>query len=452
MDREDRKKMALVRVSALGPLISARLKHGDKAELFEQAAGRTYEGPDGQPITVTARTVEEWYYSWLAEGFDGLITKQRSDAGTSRVITPEIGEQILQLKAEKPRRSIRRIIKTLERGRKVAKGELKKSTVHRFLKGHGMSRRPRRVYEERRAFRHPWAGDLWMGDVMHGPKVIAPDGKERKSYLHVELDSATRFVPGCTFRLGETAVDLQVVLKESFLKYGLPRVLYLDQGAAQRADSLSLICAELGIRLLHCRPYDPEAKAGVERFIRTVREEVMDEIGDRILELAELNSLTWSWLSAEYHRRVHSGTGRQPLGHWLSQVHKLRTAPRIKVDKIFLHREQRQVRKDGTLQFAGRLLEVRPELAGHKVELRFDPEHPEGLPQVFADGDFFCDTVELDVIRNSSRKRRRINDDPKAEEHPAAPATGLDPLSQIREEHDRRSAPPGPKPRGRKEE
>ena len=451
MDPEDRKMMALVRVGVLGPLISARLEHGDKTKLFEQAAGRTYKGPDGQPLTVTARTVEDWYYSWVAGGFDGLVPKQRSDAGKSRVIAPEIGELILRLKAEKPRRSVRRIIRALERSRKVARGELTKSTVHRFLKRYGISGRPRRVSEERRAFRHPWAGDLWMGDVMHGPKVIAPGGKKRKSYLHLLVDSATRFVPGSTFRLGETAVDLQVVLKEAILKYGLPRVLYLDLGAAQRADSLRLICAELGIRLLHCRPYDPEAKAGVERFIRTFREEVLDEIGDRVLELAELNSITWSWLSTEFHRRVHSGTGRQPLQHWLSHVHKLRPAPRREVvDKIFLHREQRKVRKDGTVQLSGRHLEVRPELSGHKVELRFDPEHPEQLPQVFIDGDFYCDTVELDVVRNSSRKRRRIVDDAEpSQEHPPS---GLDPLSQILSEHDRRSAPPSRKPAARKEE
>jgi hypothetical protein len=44
-----------------------------------------------------------------------------------------------------------------------------------------------------------------MGDVMHGPRVIAPDSRERKSYLHLFLDSATRFVPGAGFQLSETA-------------------------------------------------------------------------------------------------------------------------------------------------------------------------------------------------------------------------------------------------------
>ncbi len=437
MDQYDRDQMAIVRCSALGPLISARLEHGDKAQLFKEAAARTYEGPDGQPIKVTARTVEDWYYSWKHQGLDGLSPKQRKDAGTSRVITPELGDLILQLKRELPRRSIRRIVKMLERAGKVPKGFLKKSTVHRFLQFHGYSARPRRAHEERRAYRHPYAGDLWMGDVMHGPKVIAPDGKERKTYLHLFLDSATRFVPACAFRLSESAVDLQVVLKEGILKHGLPRVLYLDQGAAQRAASLGVICAELGIRLLHCRAYDPEAKAGVERIFRTVREELLDELMERRITLAELNSLLWSWVSAEYHRRGHGGTEREPLEHWLSQVDRVRPAPRPEVlDEVFLHRETRKVRKDGTVRFAGRLLEVRSELVGQKVELRFNPELPE-LPRVYVDGKPFCDTVELDVIRNSSRKRRRI----AAIEPEEKPTSGLDPLVQIQAEHERRFAP-----------
>lgn len=448
MEQEDRKSLAVMRVGVLGPLISARLEHGDKAKLFEEAAARTYDGVDGQPVKVSARTVEDWYYSWVNGGLDALMPKQRSDAGKSRVISPEVGEAILQLKQELPRRSIRRIIRMLERDGQVAKGELKKSTVHRFLKYRGLSGRPRRAHEERRAYRHPFAGDLWMEDVMHGPQVIAPNGKLRKAYLHLMLDSAVRFVPAAEFRLGETAHDLEAVLKDGVVRYGPPRVLYLDQGAAQRAGSLRVICAELGIRLLHCRAYDPEAKAGVERIFRTIREEVLDEIGERVLELAELNSLLWSWLSTEYHRREHGGTGRVPLEHWLSQCDKLRRPPRAEVlDEIFLHRETRKVRRDGTVRFGGRFLEVRPELVGLTVELRFDPDRPQELPRVYVEGKYFCDTVELDVVLNSSRRRRRIAG---AKAEPCRRDSGLDPLAQMKAEHERRSTPPG-KRRGGKE-
>jgi len=288
-----------------------------------------------------------------------------------------------------------------------------------------------------------------MQDVMHGPPVIAPGGRVRKAYLHALLDSATRFSPGCAFRLGETAGDLEAVFKEAVAKHGLPRVLYADRGAAQTADSLRLICADLSIRLLHCRAYDPEAKGAIERFFRTVREEVIDELPPEPLPLAQLNGLLWSWLSVEYHRREHGGTGRRPLEHWLSQTEHLRLAPSLqRLDEVFLHRLRRRVRKDSTVSFSGRLLEVRPELAGQKVELRFDPHCPAQLPRVFVDGDFYCDTVELDVVRNARRPRRRKAAAGAGEPPPAA--SGFDPLAQIQSEHDRRVSPPNERRRRRR--
>jgi hypothetical protein len=128
--------------------------------------------------------------------------------------------------------------------------------------------------------------------------------------------------------------------------------------------------------------------------------------------------------------------------HWLSQVEHLRPAPPVEeLDRIFLHRDQRKVRRDGTIRFGGRLLEVRSELCGLKVELRFDPERPQQLPQVYVDGSFYCDTVELDVVRNSRRKRRRRPGSEGGKTEVEA-STGLDPLELIQAEHDRRRKPP----------
>ena len=440
MDSEKKKKRALWRFGVLGPLVSARLAHGDRRHLFEEAAARCYEDAEGRRIEVKAKTIEEWYYRFRHGGLEALEPRDRSDAGRSRAIDAETATRILAAKQENPRRSIRRLIRMLERAGEVRPGELKKSTVHRLLRAYGLSGRPRREATERRAFRHALAGDLWMGDVMHGPLVIAPNQRLRKSYLHLFIDSAVRYVPGCAFRLGETAHDHEAVLKQAVLKHGPPRALYLDRGAAQTSDSLKIICAELAIRLIHCRPFDPQAKAGVERFFRTVREELVDELPPEPMELAKLNGLLWSWRSAEYHQRIHSGTQRSPLEHWLSQAEDLRPAPTpAELDRIFLHRSHRKVRQDSTIRFQGRRLEVRSELCGHKIELRFDPERPDQLPAVYVEGRFYCDTVELDVVRNSRRRRRRIA--PSGAENTAA-RTGLDPLGLIQAEHDRRRRSP----------
>ena len=217
------------------------------------------------------------------------------------------------------------------------------------------------------------------------------------------------------------------------------RAQNLDLGAAQTANSLKLICAELGVRLLHCRPRDPEAKAGVERFFRTARAEVLDELPEGPITLAEINSKLWAWLSAEYHAREHGGTKQRPMTHWLAEADRLRPAPAgAALDTLFLHRLRRTVKKDTTVRFCGRILEVRPELCGQVVELRYDPDKPDALPQVFVDGDFYCDTVELDLVRNSSRKRRRGRPAPPLPEE----SIDIDALQLIQDEHARTSRVP----------
>lgn len=445
MNEDTKRAIALWRLGVLGPLISARLSHGDRTLYFQQAAARMHQRPDGKFVRLSARTIEAWYYSYRRGGFDALLPRGRSDVGQSRAISPEVAQLIIRAKQERPRRSIRRLIRIIERAGKVRSGELKRSTVHRLLASRGISARPKRgPAAERRSFLPEHAGDLWEGDAMHGPKVIAPDGGLRKAYLLTQIDVATRFVTHSFFALSEGAVDHEYGFKQALLKHGRPRVYYVDNGSAYIADSLKQICGELGIRLVYTQVKDPEAKGVIEKWHRTWRDEVGDELSEHPLPICELNALHWAWLSVEYHAREHDTTGRAPLSHWLAEAEHLRSLPHGKdLDEVFLHRARRRVRKDGTIRFAGRLLEVRAELVGKTVELRFDPTEPEALPRVFEDGRFVCDTMELDRLRNASRKRRRDLGQPD----PTVSPTGLDPLKQIKTEHYNRTRPVGGPPK-----
>jgi transposase InsO family protein len=441
MDEQEKQTLALWRLGVLGPLVSSRLGHGDRLQYFEQAAGRLHQRPDGRFVKLSVRTIEGWYYAWRQGGFEALYPKGRSDSGLCRAIAPDLAELILKIKREKPRRSIRRIIRMLERARLVQPDTLSRSSVHRLLKNSGISARPvRGPAAERRSFLPEHPSDLWLGDVMHGPTVVAPDARLCKSYLITQLDGATRYAPHSFFALSETAADHEYGFKQAILKHGPPRSYYVDLGAAYISDSLRIICAELGIHLIHTQPRDCEAKGAIERFHRTWREEVGDELPNTALSIEELNAKHWAWLSAEYHARKHETTGRAPREHWLEELEYLREVPAHKnIDELFLHREKRLVRKDATVRFGGKLLEVRAQLVGQQVELRFDPKQPDALPRVFVDGRFYCDTVPLDRYRNASRKRLR----PKAQPEPDAVATTLDPLQLIQDEHYRRVRPVG---------
>jgi len=437
MDDKAKRDMALWRLGVLGPLVSARLLHGDREQFFKEIAARVHQMPDGRVVRLSPRTIESWYYAYRRGGFASLSPGPRSDRGQSRAIAPDVAELILRVKREKPRRSINRIIRMLERAKKVARGALTRSSVHRLLKLAGASARPLRgASAERRSFLAEHAGDLWVGDGLHGPLVIAPDGQVRKSYMLSQIDDATRYILHSYFTLSEGAAAQEYGLKQAILKYGLPRSYYVDRGPAYIATSLRLICADLGIHLLHAGVQDAEAKGVIERWHRTWREEVGDELPDTPLPLAELNAKHWAWLGAEYHAREHTTTRRAPREHLLAEAQEIRPVPRgAELDEVFLHREERVVRKDGTVRWHGGFLEVRADLGQKLVELRFDPADETALPRAFIDGRFACDTVPLDRLKNMTRKRRRIAGDPA----PFASPSGLDPLGLIEDEHYRRS-------------
>ena len=178
-----------------------------------------------------------------------------------------------------------------------------------------------------------------------------------------------------------------------------------------------------------------------------------DELPEEPLPLAELNAKHWAWLAAEYHARPHHTTGRVPREHWLAELPFLRTVPPQKnLSQVFLHRQRRVVRKDGTVRFQGGFLEVRSELQGQEVELRFDPRDDTVRPGVFVENSFVCDTVPLDRVANASRRRRRL----RGEAAPDAEPSGLDPLALIEAEHYHRvrpvGQPPTPKKTKKKEE
>lgn len=435
MDEDDKLDIALFRHSVLGQLIGSRLEHGDVTELCREAAEISWQRTGGAVEKIPEATIRNWYYAYLADGLDGLKRKSRSDRGISD-IRPEIADLILRAKREKPRRSLRRIIAMLVRARRCTPGELSRSAVHRLLQSQGLSGRPKRgPSAERRSFIYEFPGDLLVGDAVHPKRpVIDSAGRLRKVTLFSQIDCATRFVPESFFAFGsgEPAVSHELGLKLALRVHGLWYRYYVDLGPAYVARSLKIICAELGMQLLHARARDAAAKGVIEKFNRTWREEVEDELPDRPILLSELEQKHRAWLACEYHARVHQTTQRPPREHWLELADHLRPLPaHVNLDEVFLHRATRTVSKVGSVRWEGGRLEVSPELCNRVVELRYDPADSKRLPRVFLDGKFICDTVPLDLYRNARRKRRRDLGQPD----PRVEPTGILPLDDLVAEH-----------------
>jgi hypothetical protein len=70
-----------------------------------------------------------------------------------------------------------------ELGRYASQSAFWSACFHRMLQRHGLSRPPGAASEaaEYRSYEAHYAGDIWYGDVMHGPRVPV-QGRLRKVY------------------------------------------------------------------------------------------------------------------------------------------------------------------------------------------------------------------------------------------------------------------------------
>ena len=416
--------VALFRLSVLGPLVSReRLGRGELQQIIRELALREYAIPGSRRRLVGEKTIEAWYYAWRKKGIDGLAPKPRADAGVSK-IPPTLQSALLAAKRDNPRRSIRQLRQLMESSGQAAQGALSRSAIHRLLQEHGLSRMPGSAArpEERRSFVAEQAGSIWYGDVMHGPAVSVA-GRRRKVYLVSLIDDASRLVAHSAFCLGETALDIEGVLKQAVLKRGLPRKLVVDNGSAYRAHTLQGICARLGIHLIYCRPYAPEGKGKLERWHRTFRDQFLSELDEgRVDGLDDLNARLWAWVEQVYHRTPHGGLdGQTPLARYQRDLPKIRALGQraAQLDAIFHHRISRFVRKDGTVSYQGNRFEVPYELAGKTIRLVVDP-HAETVVGIEDDqGNSLGTATPLDAEANLHRRRRKP--DP---EGPAAQPSG----------------------------
>jgi len=405
---------ALFRLSVLGPLVSReRLERGELQQIIRELAQREYAIPDSRRHHLGEKTIEAWYYRWRREGITGLTPKIRVDRGQSK-LSPSIQEAILAAKRENPRRSIRQIKRLLEAAGSVARASLSRSAIHRLLQQQGLSRMSgsSSLPEERRSFVAASAGAIWYGDVMHGPRIPL-HAKLRKTYLVSLMDDASRLITHSAFCLGETALDIEGVLKQALLRRGVPIKFIVDNGAAYRANTLQAICVRLGIHLIYCRPYAPEGKGKLERWHRTFRDQFLSELDERnITSLADLNARLWAWLEQVYHRTAHAGLGGlTPLARYQQDLPKIRSlGPRAtEIDALFHHRITRFVRKDGTVSYLGARFEVPYELAGKTVKLVVDPHEGRVLGVENEAGESLGSAIALDAIANLKRVRRKPN-------------------------------------------
>ncbi len=414
MDDDDpRHEMALCRYQAIAAYIALEPPRGKRGELLAHLAQKSWPGPDGEPLRASAETLRSWVRRYRREGLPALMDKPRDKRGVE-VLSPEQIATVIALKTDVPERSLDRLIRIAEQTKKVDRGVLRRSTVHRVLQREGISGRPPSPSStaDLDRFEALCPNELWQSDMRTGPWLPDPErrGKARRTKLYCFLDDHSRKLLHGRFSFSENLPRLELVFRRCLEKYGAPKRVYYDNGKVYRAGHMRHIVATLGIHaIVFTQAYRPEGHGKIEAFNRLAKSAFIAEVkSSHIRSLDELNEAFVAWMDLEYNACVHGETGETPDARWRAGIERVGYIDERQLRLAFRWHERRTPDKTGLFSLLGTRYQVGPQLARRRIDVYFDPEDLSEV-EVHHDGQFVERCVPFGV-REHRRPRAKVTE------------------------------------------
>lgn len=407
MNFNDYDDIGLFKFGIIAPAINNTHSYSSNEQFFDAISKKTYSFKNKE-YNFSKHTLKKWYYFYKKYGFNKLEKNNRKDKNQSRKINDDTVQRILTLRENYPKSTGTSIYKKLIDEGYINETEISLCTVLRYIKKNNL-KSSQISNIERRMFEMEYVNDCWQSDTSDGP-YITIDGIKKRAKLIMFIDDKSRMITGFDFFFNDNAINMQTVLKKAVKTYGIPKKLFVDNGGPYSNKQLSLICASLGIILINAKPYSPESKAKIERSFRTIKDGWMrctDWNDFKSLEDAK-KSLN-DFLYKEYINKTHSSTNQTPNERWHNEYKLIKYKDEDEIDKMFLHRVNRKVRKDMTVKIENIFYEVPFKYVGLNVEFRYDPND---LSTIYIfDGEIQKEICKkVDKVANSKIKRNNSID------------------------------------------
>ena len=322
---ENKQDRALWRYGIISCLLHRNADDLTLTDMLHDLGQRIYIRPDGSQVMLSPETLRKWFYRYRCGGLNALEDQVRCDKGV-HAIPDELLEGLFDLRRKHPRWTLSTMLEELINTALWNGCNPSRSTLYRFAKQRGLMRDPHlKNTQASRSFAFDSFGQLWVADFLHGPKLR--NGRNRyKTYLHAIVDDCSRYIISARFYRSESTEALMNELMLSVGRFGIPQRFYTDNGACYASRHLKIVCARLGISLVHTPPYRPQGRGKVERFFRTVRDSFLSSDQSRTLD--EINLSFQQWLKG-YHERIHSSLQCSPLEKRLTSKNVCRELPEV---------------------------------------------------------------------------------------------------------------------------
>lgn len=407
-DKDAKKnEIALFRYGLISSLVNNTYDEKSKEEYYRKVASGTYT-LNGKEIKIRPSTIKGWYIDYQKLGYSGLIPKTRTDLNTSRKLTMEAQQKIIEYKKTYPHISGTLIYQKLIEDGYIKEVNISKATVLKFIRDNYLLFGDNGKVD-RRAFEMEFANDMWDADTSHGP-YLTINNKKIKTYLIALIDDASRLITNARFYFEDNAYNFQTVFKEGLKKYGIPKKIFLDNGKTYKNEQLKVICANCGMHLIYTKPYSPESKAKIERWFHTMKETWMRGINwEDIKDLNELNDMLNDFVS-EYNNKTHSSlkdgeVNISPKQRWFKDQDKIKKIDNNQIDEYFLHTAYPTIRADSVAHVKKLEYEVPTKYIGKKITIKYD--FSDRTKAWIYEDNKRIETIHLvDKIANSKIKRK----------------------------------------------
>ena len=401
-------EVALFRYGLIAPVVTNTFEEASKSEYFKKVASKKYI-VNGHEEQYSWQTIKWWYLKYLKEGYNALINKTRNDCHSSRKLKDETINRIKELKKEFPHISGTLIYNKLSEEGFINPNDICLGTVLKFIRDNKI------IFNEtenidRRAFVMENANDCWQADTSHGP-YLTINGKKTLTYLIAIIDDASRLIVGARFYYNDNSYNLQDIFKSAIKKYGVPKKLFVDNGSTYKNDQFNIICANLGLVLIHARPYSGASKGKVERFFHTMKETWMRGLNwNDIKSIDELNNLLDEFI-IKYNNSNHSSLKNEndenisPNTRWFKDRDKIKKLDNNFIDIAFLHTAYPTIRSDAIAYIKSHEFEVDMKYIGKKITVKYNP-FDFSTAWIYDNGKLIEDIHLVNKVDNSKVKRK----------------------------------------------
>jgi putative transposase len=414
--KDHAERVAIFRHSVIGALLIRVLAHGELRAALEALSQERFRPPDGDCTRCySVPTIERWYYACKKSGLEALMPKARADKGHGRKLTTEMRELLCDIRTEHRAASVPTILVTLQEEGLLSKDPKDEhaaspQTVRKLFAARGLTRMSAKVADQdeppgsrmRLKWQAAHPGALWHGDVCHFAILVG--GVKRPVRIHAHLDDAARYVVAIEAFWTEREEDMLTLFIVAVRVHGLCDALYLDNGSTYRGEVLITVCHRLGIVLLHAKPYDPQARGKMERFWRTLREQLLVFCTAEEMTLEELNRRLRAFVE-RYHTTPHAGLmGKTPASVYRSHQ-RTDDLDEGKLQEALTVRETRRVSPDNLVRIDGKAWELDQSfLAGKRVTIVRRWLTPDVPPAVELEGKLLP-LHPVDPVHNAKRPR-----------------------------------------------